>query len=69
MMSCYDNAIMETFFAALKTELFYIEKFSSAEHLSREIHEYIRYYNNDRIREKLDYLSPIQYRLLHNPNS
>lgn len=64
---CYDNAIVETFFATLKNELFYVEKFKSIEHLSSEIHEYIRYYNNDRIRAKLNYLSPIQFRLINYP--
>ncbi len=64
---CYDNAIIETFFASLKNELFYVEKFESIEHLASEIHEYIRYYNNDRIRAKLNFMSPVQFRLLHYP--
>ena len=62
---CYDNAIVETFFATLKNELFYVEKFKSIEHLASEIHEYIRYYNNERIRAKLHYQSPVEYRLYH----
>lgn len=64
---CYDNAIVETFFATLKNELFYIEKFNSLEHLASEIHEYIRYYNYERIRAKLNYLSPVEYRLYYSP--
>lgn len=64
---CYDNAIVETFFATLKNELFYVEKFKSIEHLASEIHEYIRHYNNERIRAKLNYLSPIEYRLYYSP--
>ena len=64
---CYDNAIVETFFATLKNELFYVEKFNSMEHLASEIHEYIHYYNNERIRAKLNYLSPIEYRLYYSP--
>ena len=64
---CYDNAIVETFFATLKNELFYVEKFKSIEHLASEIHEYIRYYNNERIRAKLNYLSPVEYRLYNSP--
>ena len=64
---CYDNAIIETFFATLKNELFYVEKFKSMEHLLSEIREYIRYYNNERIRANLNYLSPVQYRLTNYP--
>jgi transposase InsO family protein len=64
---CYDNAIVETFFATLKNELFYVEKFKSLEHLASEIDEYIRYYNNERIRAKLNYQSPVEYRLYHSP--
>lgn len=64
---CYDNAIIETFFATLKNELFYVEKFNSLEQLASEIHKYICYYNNERIRAKLNYLSPVEYRIYHYP--
>ena len=61
--NCLDNAVMENFFGHLKSELLYIQKFESKEHFLSELHEYIRYYNNDRIRLKLNGLSPVQYRL------
>ena len=61
--NCLDNAVMENFFGHLKSELLYIQKFTSVEHFLAELHEYIRYYNNDRIRLKLNGLSPVQYRL------
>jgi transposase InsO family protein len=53
---------MESFFGTLKAELFYLRKFSSVDHLQKEIADYIRYYNNDRIKLKLNGLSPVQYR-------
>lgn len=63
--NCYDNAAMESFFAVLKTEMFHVAKFKSIEDLKVAIHEYIQYYNHDRIKQKLDWLSPVQYRVRH----
>lgn len=60
--NCLDNAAMESFFAVLKTEFFYLNKFTTVEQLERGIKEYIHYYNNDRIKLKLKGLSPVQYR-------
>lgn len=59
---CYDNAAMESFFGVLKTEFFYLNKFSSIDELQDGLTEYIKYYNNDRIKLKLNGLSPVQYR-------
>ncbi|EMU4338955.1 integrase core domain-containing protein [Neisseria gonorrhoeae] len=53
-----DNAAMESFFGTLKSECFHTCKYDSA-----ALHEYIRYYNNDRIKLKLKGLSPVQYRI------
>lgn len=61
--NCFDNAMMESFFAVLKTECFYTQTFSSIEELKTQIDEYIYYYNHERIKVKLGGLSPIQYRL------
>ena len=58
--NCLDNAVMENFFGLLKTELYYLEKFDSAEQLTRALDEYIHYYNHERI--KLKGLSPVEYR-------
>ena len=61
--NCLDNAVMENFFGHLKSELLYIQKFNSIDHFLSELHDYIHYYNNDRIRLKLNGLSPVNYRL------
>ena len=60
--NCHDNAAMESFFGVLKTEFFYLNKFTSIAELQAGLVEYIRYYNNDRIKLKLKGLSPVQYR-------
>jgi len=60
--NCLDNAAMESFFGTLKCELFYINKFESIETLKGALHDYIRYYNVDRIKMSLNGLSPVEYR-------
>lgn len=60
--NCLDNSPMENFFGILKQEIYYGKKFYSYEELKEVIEEYIDYYNKDRIKEKLGYLSPIEYR-------
>jgi len=60
--NCLDNAKMENFFGLLKSELLYLQNFSSMEEFEKELKEYIFYYNNFRIKQKLKGLSPVQYR-------
>jgi len=61
--NCLDNSIMENFFGLLKSELFYLEQFSSIEEFKLKLEDYIWYYNNKRIKCKLKGLSPVQYRI------
>ncbi|MBM7603936.1 transposase InsO family protein [Metabacillus crassostreae] len=60
--TCADNASMENFFGILKQEMYYGEKLVSYEELKSRIEDYIHWYNNERSKEKLDGLSPIEYR-------
>ncbi len=60
--NCLDNAVMENFFGLLKSELLYLQKFTSVDHFLKELEEYLQYYNKDRIKEKLNGMSPVQYR-------
>ena len=62
--NCLDNAMMESFFGAMKSELLYLEKYDSMEQFKTALNEYIRYYNNDRIKLRLK-MSPVEYRLTH----
>lgn len=59
--NCLDNACMENFFGILKTELLYINEFDSMEHFISELHKYIYYYNNFRIKTRFK-MSPVQYK-------
>jgi putative transposase len=63
--NCYDNAVMENFFGLLKQEIYHGRIFNSFDELKNEIIEWIEYYNTYRIKKKLNWMSPIQYRLLH----
>lgn len=60
--NCLDNATMESFFGTLKSEFFYLNEFESVEVLEDGLHQYIHYYNHERIKTKLKGLSPVQYR-------
>lgn len=60
--NCLDNAVMENFFGIVKSALLYLQKFTSVEHLRKELEEYIDYYNSKRIKVALNNMSPVQYR-------
>lgn len=61
--NCLDNAVMENFFGLLKQEMYYGVVYYSYEELKSAIEQYIKYYNEQRIKEKLGWKSPVQYRL------
>lgn len=61
--NCLDNSVMENFFGLLKSELLYLQEFSSIEEFRIELEKYIDYYNNKRIKAKLKGLSPVMYRI------
>ena len=53
---------MENFFGHLKEELFHRVRFISTDALTEALHEYIHWYNTERISTKREGLSPVQYR-------
>lgn len=60
--NCYDNAVTESFFHTLKTELTYWEKYQTREEAKRSIFEYIEInYNRRRLHSSLGYLSPVEF--------
>lgn len=61
--NCHDNSVMENFFGLLKQEIYYGVVYYSFEDLKSEIERYIKYYNEKRIKQKLGWMSPVQYRL------
>ena len=60
--NCHDNSVMENFFGIMKQEMYYGEVYYSYEELKRAIESYIKYYNERRIKEKLGWMSPVEYR-------
>ena len=62
--NCLDNAMAENFFGIMKSELLYAEKFESPEAFIKALDEYIDYYNNKRIKSRLNGKRPVQYRPL-----
>ena len=62
--NCLDNAMMENFFGLMKNELLYLQDWNSVEQFKKALRTYIRYYNNDRIKLRLNGKSPVQYRAL-----
>ena len=57
----YDNAAMENFFGILKTECLYRARFSSRAEVEQLVHEYVYFYNFERISLK-NGLTPIEFR-------
>ena len=56
---CYDNAMMESFWATLKTELVYLMQYATRAAAMLSIFEYIEvFYNRKRLHSSLGYVSP-----------
>lgn len=60
--NCYDNAIMESFWSTLKSELVHRCAFNDLPQASRAIHDYIEnFYNPKRLHSALDFHSPVDF--------
>ena len=63
--NCWDNAVMEAFFARMKVELIYPENYRSVDELRTGLFEYIEiFYNRQRRHSALGYDNPSHYELL-----
>ena len=59
---CWDNAVVESFFGTLKSELVHWRSYQSREEARADIVEYITmFYNCKRLHSYLDYQSPDQF--------
>jgi transposase InsO family protein len=59
---CWDNAVAESFFHSLKTELVHHEKFLTRSQGNEKIFEYIEiFYNRKRIHSSNNYMSPSEF--------
>ena len=61
----YDNAVAEATVKSIKTEFVKGNQFTSLEELTRELHDYVHWFNHIRIHGTLGYVSPIEYKLEH----
>ena len=60
--NCYDNAVAESFFGTLKTELVHHENYQTRTQAVQSIFEYIEvFYNRQRRHSTLGYLTPAQF--------
>src|SRR5215510_13580016 len=60
--NCWDNAVAESFFHTLKTELVYMEDFNTHEQAQTAVFEYIEvFYNRQRCHSANGYLAPLVY--------
>ena len=65
--NCWDNAVMEAFFARLKVELIYPENYRTVDELRTGLFEYIEiFHNRQRRHSALGYDNPTHYELLFN---
>ena len=55
---CMDNIFTERFWRSVKYEDMYLKEYVSHSHAEREIHEYIKFYNNQRPHQSLQYKTP-----------
>jgi len=63
---CWDNAVAESFFSTLKSELALDDPELTPELASAQVVDYIdNFYNSERRHSTLDYFSPIEYELKH----
>jgi putative transposase len=59
--NCWDNAVAESFFATMKTELFYRRSWATTAELRSALFEYIEvFYNRKRLHSSLGYKTPAQ---------
>lgn len=59
--NCWDNAVVESFFSSLKTELMSDVTWATPREAEEAIADYLRFYNRRRLHSSLDYRSPEQY--------
>ena len=60
--NCLDNSVLENFFGIMKSELLYAKKYTSMDCFITDLKEYMEYYNNERIKLRLNGMSPVLYR-------
>ena len=58
---CIENGPMEGFWGILKSEMYYLKKFTSREELVSAIERYLDFYNNRRYQLRLKCMTPMEF--------
>ncbi len=59
---CWDNAVAESWFSTLKSELIYRQSWATRAHARKAVVRFIEiFYNRKRLHSSLDYLTPVEY--------
>ncbi|MBQ5514701.1 MAG: IS3 family transposase, partial [Oscillospiraceae bacterium] len=58
---CIDNGPMEGFWGILKSEMYYLRKFTSHDDLISAIEQYLYFYNNKRYQLRLKCMTPMEF--------
>ena len=67
---CWDNAVAESFFAPLKTELVYRSAWPTRGAVQHAVFEFIEvFYNRRRLHSTLGYCSPVEYEAMMVPRA
>lgn len=58
---CIDNGPMEGFWGILKSEMYYLRKFTDKQDLMDAIEQYIHFYNTRRYQKRLHCMTPMEF--------
>ena len=58
---CIDKGPMESFWGMLKSEMYYLQRFTDRDELILAIENYIHFYNNIRYQRRLRYMTPMEF--------
>ena len=62
---CWDNAAAESFFAALKNEMYYRQSFATRARARFAVAEYIDWYNHRRLHGEIGHVPPAEFETKH----
>ena len=58
---CIDNGPMESFWGMLKSEMYYLRRFTDRDELIQAIENYIYFYNHARFQKRLHCMTPMEF--------
>ena len=58
---CIDNGPMESFWGMLKSEMYYLRRFTDRDELIHAIENYIYFYNHSRFQKRLHCMTPMEF--------